>query len=60
MKALIIEDDKILSNNICESLKHRFDMTQALDGDEGLRRAKESYQPDFMYERYAAVERNEG
>ena len=38
MKALIIEDDKILSNNICESLKHRFDMTQAFDGEEGLRR----------------------
>ena len=38
MKALIIEDDKILSNNICESLKHKFDMTQALDGEEGLDR----------------------
>ncbi len=36
MKALIIEDDKILSNNICESLKHKFDMTQAFDGVEGL------------------------
>ncbi len=38
MKALIIEDDKILSNNICESLKHKFDMTQAFDGEEGLHR----------------------
>jgi len=38
MKALIIEDDKILSNNICESLKHKFDMTQAFDGEEGLSR----------------------
>ncbi len=38
MKALIIEDDKILSNNICESLKHKFDMTQAFDGEEGLER----------------------
>ena len=38
MKALIVEDDKILSNNICESLKHRFDMTQAFDGEEGLQR----------------------
>ena len=38
MKALIIEDDKILSNNICESLKHKFDMTQAFDGEEGLDR----------------------
>ena len=36
MKALIIEDDKILSNNICESLKHKFDMAQAFDGEEGL------------------------
>ena len=38
MKALIIEDDKILSNNICESLKHKFDMVQAFDGEEGLER----------------------
>lgn len=38
MKALIIEDDKILSNNICESLKHKFSMTQAFDGEEGLSR----------------------
>ena len=36
MKALIVEDDKILSNNICESLKHKFEMTQAFDGEEGL------------------------
>ena len=36
MRALIVEDDKILSNNICESLKHKFDMTQAFDGEEGL------------------------
>ena len=38
MKALIVEDDKILSNNICESLKHKFAMTQAFDGEEGLER----------------------
>lgn len=38
MKALIIEDDKILSGNICESLKQQFDMTQAFDGEEGLER----------------------
>ena len=38
MRALIVEDDKILSNNICESLKHKFDMTQAFDGEEGLAR----------------------
>lgn len=44
MKALIVEDDKILSNNICESLKHRFDMTQAFDGEEGLQRlSRESF-----------------
>ncbi len=36
MRALIVEDDKLLSNNICESLKHKFDMTQAFDGEEGL------------------------
>ena len=38
MKAVIVEDDKILSNNICESLKHKFAMTQAFDGEEGLER----------------------
>lgn len=38
MKALIVEDDRILSNNICESLKHTFDMAQAFDGEEGLSR----------------------
>ena len=38
MKALIVEDDRILSNNICESLKHRFHMVQAFDGEEGLSR----------------------
>ena len=38
MKALIVEDDKILSNNICEILKERFHMTQAFDGQEGLDR----------------------
>ena len=38
MKALIVEDDKILSNNICEILKHQFDMAQAFDGEEGLAR----------------------
>lgn len=38
MKALIVEDDKILSNNICEILKHKFDMVQAFDGEQGLSR----------------------
>lgn len=36
MRALIVEDDKILSNNICESLRHKFEMIQAFDGEEGL------------------------
>lgn len=36
MKALIIEDDVRLSNNICESLKDVFEMSQAFDGEEGL------------------------
>lgn len=38
MRALIVEDDRILSNNICEILKHKFDMAQAFDGEEGLLR----------------------
>ncbi len=38
MKALIVEDDRILSNNICESLKRKFHMVQAFDGEEGLSR----------------------
>jgi CheY-like chemotaxis protein len=38
MRALIIEDDRILSNNICESLNHKFEMVQAFDGEEGLDR----------------------
>jgi two-component system response regulator CiaR len=36
MKALIIEDDKKLSDNICESLKNSLEMAQAFDGEEGL------------------------
>ena len=47
MKALIVEDDKILSRNICESLKHQFQMTQAFDGEEGLER--------LMHERFDVV-----
>lgn len=38
MKALIVEDDRILSNNICESLNHKFEMVQAFDGEEGINR----------------------
>ncbi len=36
MKALVVEDDRILSNNICESLNHKFEMVQAFDGESGL------------------------
>ncbi len=36
MKALIIEDDKKLSDNICKSLKNNMEMTQAFDGEQGL------------------------
>jgi len=36
MKALIVEDDRSLSNNICEILKHKFSMSQAFDGAQGL------------------------
>lgn len=36
MKALIIEDDVKLSDNICESLKNTMEMTQAFDGEQGL------------------------
>lgn len=38
MRALIVEDDRILSNNICESLNHKFEMVQAFDGESGLTR----------------------
>ncbi len=36
MKGLIIEDDKMLSDKICESLRYIFDLTQSFDGEEGL------------------------
>lgn len=36
MKALIIEDDVRLSNNISESLKNMLEVTQAFDGEQGL------------------------
>ncbi len=36
MKALIIEDDKRLSDNICKGLKNKMEMTQAFDGEQGL------------------------
>src|SRR5690554_1424707 len=36
MKLLIIEDDQNLSDTICETTEHMFDVTQAYDGEEGL------------------------
>lgn len=36
MKALIIEDDVKLSDNICKSLGEGLEMTQAFDGEQGL------------------------
>ncbi|MEK4404677.1 response regulator transcription factor [Sporosarcina sp. FSL K6-6792] len=36
MKLLIIEDDKYLSESICETTKEMFDSEQAFDGEEGL------------------------
>lgn len=38
MRALIVEDDRILSNNICESLNRKFEIVQAFDGEAGLDR----------------------
>lgn len=36
MKLLIIEDDKYLSDSICETVKDMFQPEQAFDGEEGL------------------------
>lgn len=36
MKLLIIEDDKYLSESICETTKEMFETEQAFDGEEGL------------------------
>lgn len=44
MKALVVEDDKVLSENICESIKHMFQVTQAYDGKSGLHM---SHQDEF-------------
>ena len=38
MKALVVEDDRELSGNICESIKHLFEVEQAYDGREGLQK----------------------
>ncbi|MBM7609102.1 two-component system response regulator CiaR [Lysinibacillus composti] len=36
MKLLIIEDDRLLSDSICETIKEVFETQQAFDGEEGL------------------------
>jgi two-component system response regulator CiaR len=36
VKGIIIEDDRILSDEICESLRDMVELTQAFDGEEGL------------------------
>lgn len=36
MKLLIIEDDRLLSDSICETTKELFETEQAFDGEEGL------------------------
>jgi len=36
MRVLVIEDDKHLSDTICETVQHMFDTEQAYDGAEGL------------------------
>ena len=41
MKILVVEDDKILSNTICQCIKEKFDVEQALDGYEGYMLAKQ-------------------
>ena len=38
MKALVVEDDRVLSGDICESIKHLFEVEQAYDGREGLQK----------------------
>lgn len=37
MRALIVEDDRHLSNNICESMKDMLELSQAFDGEQGLK-----------------------
>ena len=43
MKALIVEDDKILSHTIYQCIKDTFDVEQAYDGEEGLILARAEY-----------------
>lgn len=42
MRALIIEDDRILSNTICSNIGGAFDYEQAFDGEEGLYLAEQN------------------
>ncbi|MFY0760823.1 response regulator transcription factor [Metabacillus dongyingensis] len=42
MKVLIIEDDKYLSESICETIKEMFETVQAFDGEEGLYLAEQN------------------
>ena len=42
MKVLVVEDDKILSNTICQLLKETFGTEQAFDGYEGYMLAKQN------------------
>ena len=42
MKLLIIEDDKYLSDSICETTKEMFETEQAFDGEEGLYLAEQN------------------
>lgn len=47
-KILVAEDDKLISNSLCEALKtNGFDATPAYDGEEAVAKAKE-VKPDIM------------
>lgn len=42
MRALVIEDDRILSNTICNNIGSMFEYEQAFDGEEGLYLAEQN------------------
>jgi DNA-binding response OmpR family regulator len=47
-KILVAEDDKLISNSLCEALKQNgYDATPAYDGEEAVAKAKEIH-PDLM------------
>lgn len=47
-KILLAEDDKLISNSLCEALRQNgYDPTPAYDGEEAVAKAKE-IQPDLM------------